>query len=205
MDSQAQPSAATAPTPPAIAPIAFPADLPAGMRLHIGGKLRVPGWTVLDILPGPHVDLLGDCSDLSAVADRSCAVIYASHVVEHLGYDTALLRALKEFNRVLAPGGQVMIAVPDMDILCRLFTVSDLTGDERFHVMRMMFGGRMDAHDVHLVGLNAQFLTAYLTTAGFVDLIRVKEFGLFRDSSSQLFKGCPISLNVIGRKPAQAA
>ena len=205
MDSQTLPSPSTAPVPPPIAPIAFPADLPQGMRLHIGGKVRVPGWTVLNIAPGPQVDILGDCSDLSAVRDESCAVVYASHVVEHLGYEAALPRALKEFNRVLAPGGQVMVAVPDMDILCRLFTVSDLTGDERFHVMRMMFGGRMDPYDVHLVGLNGDFLGAYLTAAGFVDLKRVRDFGLFPDCSSNTFKGCPVSLNVIGRKPARAA
>jgi predicted SAM-dependent methyltransferase len=186
-------------------PVPFPIDLPAGMKLHIGGKVRVPGWTVLDIAPGPHVDIRGDCSDLSAVADQSCSIVYASHVIEHLGYDSALLRALKEFHRVLAPGGQIMIAVPDMDILCRLFTVSDLTGEERFHVMRMMFGGRIDQYDVHLVGLNAEFLAGYLAAAGFVQLTRVRDFGLFPDSSSQIFKGCPISLNVVGRKPTQGS
>lgn len=199
--AQANPSAAAQPP---IVPIALPDDLPAGMRLHIGGKVRVPGWTVLNILPGPHVDILGDCSDLSAVSDASCSVIYASHVVEHLGYDSALPRALKEFNRVLAPGGMVLISVPDLDILCRLFTVPELTGPERFFVMRIMFGGRVDAYDVHLVGLTAEFLGTYLNNAGFVGLQRVRDFGLFDDCSSNRFKGCPISLNIVGRKPAPA-
>lgn len=187
--------------PPGLAALA-PASLPEGTRLHIGGKTRAPGWTVLDIIPGPHVDIIGDCSDLSRIADNSCAVIYASHVVEHLGYNDTLPRALVEFHRVLAPGGQIMVAVPDLDMLCRLFTMPGLTPDDRFFVMRMMFGGRMDAYDVHLVGFNAEFLGSYLTNAGFVDLRRVENFGLFQDASAQLFKGHPTSLNVIGRKPA---
>ena len=205
MDSQVLPSPSTVPTPPPITPIDFPADLPAGMRLHIGGKVRVPGWTVLDIAPGAHVDIQGDCSDLSAVADGSCSVVYASHVIEHLGYDLALPRALKEFHRVLAAGGQVMVAVPDLEILCRLFILPELTLDERFHIMRMMFGGRTDAYDVHLVGLNTEFVAAFLNQAGFVALRRVKDFGLFPDNSSNTFSGCPVSLNVIGRKPMRAA
>ncbi|HLG90515.1 MAG TPA: methyltransferase domain-containing protein [Alphaproteobacteria bacterium] len=206
MDTRlALPPASMAAAPALTTPIPLPADLPAGTKLHIGGKVRVPGWTVLNIAPGPHVDILGDCSDLSAVADQSCAIVYASHVIEHLGYDTALLRALKEFNRVLAPGGQVMIAVPDMDILCRLFTRPDLSFVERFQVMKMMFGGRVDAYDFHLVGLNAEFLANYLAAAGFVELERVREFGHFPDDcSANTFKGHSVSLNVIGRKAARA-
>jgi predicted SAM-dependent methyltransferase len=203
MDSPAQLSTATAPgASPFPPPSPLFADLPQGTRLHVGGQVRAPGWTVLNIVPGPHVDIVGDCSDLSRVADQSCAIVYASHVVEHLGYNDALPKTMKEFNRVLAPGGQIMISVPDLDMLCRLFTLPELTGDERFFIMRMMFGGRMDAHDVHLVGLNAEFLAGYLSAAGFVDLRRVQSFGLFQDTSSMQFKGCPVSVNVTGRKPS---
>jgi len=207
MNSDAQVSIPAAPQaapafPAASPPAVSAAPLPEGMRLHIGGKVRAPGWTILDILPGPHVDILGDCSDLSAIADNSCAVVYASHVIEHLGYNDTLPRALLGFHRILAPGGQLMVGVPDLEALCRLFTQPGLTPDDRFFVMRMMFGGRMDAYDVHLVGLNAEFLGAYLTNAGFVDLRRIPSFGLFQDATVQVFKGCPTSLNVIGRKPS---
>ena len=188
-------------TEPLFPPVASDGRLSAGMRLHIGGKTPAPGWTILDILPGPHVDIIGDCSDLSRIPDNSCTTVYASHVIEHLGYNDTLPRALLGFHRILAPGGQLMVGVPDLDALCRLFARPDLSPDDRFFVMRMMFGGRMDAYDVHLVGLNAEFLGAYLTNAGFVDLRRVDSFGLFQDATVQIFKGCPTSLNVVGRKP----
>src|SRR5689334_23311030 len=111
------------------------ADLPQGIRLHIGGKVRAEGWTVLDITPAPHVDIIGDCADLSRLDDESCAVIYASHVVEHLGYSDTLPKALAGFYRVLAPGGHLMVGVPDMEMLCRLFLSPELKPDERFFVM----------------------------------------------------------------------
>jgi predicted SAM-dependent methyltransferase len=64
----------------------------------------------------------------------------------------------------------------------------------------MMFGGRTTAYDVHHAGLNFEFLQAFLQEVGFRDVKRVKEFGLFADTSTLLFGDVPISLNVEARK-----
>jgi len=66
--------------------------------------------------------------------------------------------------------------------------------------MRMMFGGHIDKHDYHLVGLNEEFLTGYLHAGGFTGMHRVTGFGLFQDTSSLELKGTPISLNMIATK-----
>jgi predicted SAM-dependent methyltransferase len=89
-------------------------------RLHIGGKVAAPGWEVMNAIPGPHVDHIGDAADLSRFADRTFSVIYASHVVEHFDYQNELTRTLREWHRVLAPGGLLHVSVPDLDILCRM-------------------------------------------------------------------------------------
>lgn len=73
----------------------------SGIRLHVGGLSRHEGWFVLDANPGDHVDHVGNCNDLSFLADESCSEIYASHVLEHLGYDGEILSTLKGFHRVL--------------------------------------------------------------------------------------------------------
>ena len=91
------------------------------MRLHIGGWERREGWTILDAAPGPHVDIVGPCDDLGRFESGSVLEIYASHVLEHLSYVEALPRALKEWHRVLAPGGRAMISVPDFEVICQLF------------------------------------------------------------------------------------
>jgi predicted SAM-dependent methyltransferase len=174
-----------------------PAD---GIKLHIGGWEKREGWTILDALPGDHVDHVGNCSDLSFLADESCSEIYASHVLEHLPYDGELLRAIMGFHRVLKPGGWLRVSVPDLETLCRLFVHPELKPPDRFQVMRMMFGGRTSPYDVHYVGLNFEFLGGYLHEAGFQDIQRVAEFGLFQDTSTLKFGGVPISLNVQARR-----
>ena len=170
------------------------------MKLHIGSRARAEGWTTFDIEPGPGVDIVGNCKDLSALADESVETIYASHVLEHLGYQADLKRALREWLRVLRPGGTAMISVPDLDILCRLFVDPRVSPEDRLYVMRMMFGGQQEPSDFHHVGLNFDFLHYYLADAGFAGVRRVPSFGLFADTSASAFKGVPISLNVVAEK-----
>ncbi len=171
-------------------------------RLHIGGQIRTPGWEVLDANPGPCVDHVGNAADLSRFLENSFQQIYASHVLEHFAYLRRIVPALMEWKRVLSPGGSLFVSVPDLDVLSRLFADRELLSvDERFLVMRMMFGGQSDAHDYHLAGLNEEFLTSYFVSAGFTDIRRVDSFGLFDDTSGLTLKGVPISLNMIAAKP----
>jgi predicted SAM-dependent methyltransferase len=172
------------------------------LKLHIGSRTRTEGWKTLDIEGGPEVDYTGNCKDLSQFAASSVDAIYASHVLEHLGYQEDLLRALREWFRVLKPGAPVMISVPDLETLCRLFLHPQSTADNRFQIMRIMFGGQMEPHDYHYVGLNLGFLRSYLKVAGFADIERVQDFGIFEDTSKMKFGGVPISLNVKAVKQA---
>ncbi len=171
------------------------------MKLHIGGETREEGWIVLNIQPGPHVDMVGSCTDLSAIADSTVDEINASHVLEHLGYRDELPRATLEFFRVLRPGGEIKVSVPDLRTLCAQIFNPDLNIQQRFMVMRVMFGGQMDPHDYHKVGLTQEFLTSFLATAGFVAIERVEGFGLFQDTSTLVTLNFPVSLNMRARKP----
>lgn len=201
-DQLPEPFAVHAPHQPGFLPAQVPAS-EAARRLHIGGKVRVAGWEVLNAVPDECVDHLGNANDLSRFADNTFADLYASHVVEHFDYQGELTRTLREWQRVLQPGGKVHISVPDLDVLCRLMLAKDqLNVVERFGIMRMMFGGHVDQYDHHSVGLNEEFLTSFLTDAGFVNIRRVPELGLFEDTSSLKFRGVPISLNVVAEKPA---
>lgn len=170
-------------------------------RLHIGGTVAREGWEVLNAIPAEWVDHVGRAEDLSRFADRTFAEVYASHVLEHLSYQSALPAALAEWHRVLAPDGRLMVSVPDLDTLCELYTSRDVLGPEqRFAVMRMMFGGQVDPFDFHCVGLNEELLTSYLSGAGFSAIRRVHDFGVFQDCSTLVFAGRPISLNLEAHK-----
>jgi predicted SAM-dependent methyltransferase len=174
-------------------------------KLHIGGKQARPGWEILDVNPGPHVDHQGDAIDLGQFPDGTFGELYASHVLEHFDYKDALLRALREWHRVLAPGGVLRLSVPDIDILAHLLLQRHtLDANQRYQVMRMIFGGHVDAHDYHLVGLNQEFLGGFLQAAGFDRLQRVPRHGLFDDTSDMVVAGTPISLNLNAFKPVAA-
>lgn len=177
-----------------------------GRKLHIGGRARAEGWEVLNALPGPAVDHVMNARTLAAFADATFEQIYASHVVEHFDYKDELLATLREWCRVLVPGGLLFVSVPDLDVLARLvIDRQTLTLDERFLVMRMIFGGHVDQYDYHLTGLTDEFLTAFLVTAGFVAVQRVERLGIFPDTSELMLKGRLISLNMIARKPTVAS
>ena len=170
-------------------------------RLHIGGKESKEGWEILDALPGPHVDHVGDARRLSGFGDRTFGALYASHVLEHFDYKDEIIPGLQEWCRVLRPGGTLYVSVPDLERLCRLYLAPGLLPRERFEIMRIMFGGHMDDYDYHVAGIDQTFLEHCLRTAGFVAIRRVESFGLFRDTSEYRELGTAISLNMMAERP----
>lgn len=166
------------------------------LRLHIGGTEARAGWKILNIQPGPDVDYVGTCVSLAQFADASVAEVYASHVLEHLGFREEIPRALAEIHRVLVPGGRLSVSVPDFDVLCQLFTHPELPADQKFSIMMHVFGAQEDAHDLHKIGFTQDFLISFLTQAGFQRFQRVENFDLFNDFSRAKRFGVPISLNV---------
>lgn len=168
-------------------------------NLHIGGREAKDGWKILNIQPAPDVDYIGDICDLSQFADNTFDRIYASHVLEHVA-QSKVAATLAGIQRILKPGGEFMVSVPDLEILSHLMISPTASIDTKFHAMRMMFGGQVDAHDFHYFGWTAQFMQSFLAQAGFREMKRVESFGLFSDTSDFKPYGFPISLNVSARK-----
>lgn len=173
----------------------------APRKLHIGGTEKKKGWEILNVLDGPGVEHVGDARDLSRFENDTFSAIYASHILEHLGYKDGIPAALREWHRVLRPGGTLYVSVPDLDVLARMFLQPGQTLKQRFEVMRMMFGGQLDEFDFHYSGLNEEFLRGYFHDVGFINPYRVRDFGLFDDSSTWTVAGLPISCNMIAEKP----
>lgn len=90
------------------------------MKLHLGcGKRDFgPDWIHIDGVHYPHVtshDIITLPFD-----DDSCSLVYASHVIEYFDRDM-VVKVLKEWFRVLRPGGIIRLAVPDFEAITRLY------------------------------------------------------------------------------------
>ncbi len=167
-------------------------------RLHIGGKQVKPGWEILNIMPGPHVDHVADANDLSIFEDETFDEIYASHILEHLDHNGEIIETLKEWNRVLKTEGRLYVSVPDFDVLAGMFLDKEsYTEEERYKIMRMIFGGHVNEYDYHKIGFDLDIMAGYLTCAGFTKLQRVERFGIFNDASDIRIHDRLISLSVI--------
>jgi predicted SAM-dependent methyltransferase len=183
------------------------ASLPPGLleergdaRLHIGGWVRKPGWQVLNIQPGEHVDHLGDLRDLSRFADASFDMVYASHVFEHLGHRRDVAEAFADVARIVRPGVRFFVGVPDLKTLCWFFVHREVSDEQRQHVMHMMYGDQSDEHNFHYTGFWDSYLASHLKMAGFSAVYRVETFGLFDDTSEVRLGGTLISLNMVAVK-----
>ncbi|WP_243544285.1 class I SAM-dependent methyltransferase [Pseudodesulfovibrio tunisiensis] len=107
--------------------------------LNIGcGSRHHPDWINMDVKPRSPDVLEGDPVRGLALDDRSMDAVYASHVVEHFTRHDSLT-AVREFLRVLRPGGVLRVAVPDFEIMARLYLdlldraiAGDRTAQERY-------------------------------------------------------------------------
>lgn len=87
-------------------------DSGAPIKLDIGGGNRKGehGWLTLDTAEG--CDLYWDLIDGIPFPDDSVTSLYSSHLFEHLTVQEALA-LLHECRRVLVPGGEISVTVPD--------------------------------------------------------------------------------------------
>ncbi len=75
------------------------------------------GWTNIDTQAKWSPELVCDCSSLPYL-DNSASLIVSHHQLEHVEMAQADVM-LKEWYRVLAPGGSLLIFVPDLLALTR--------------------------------------------------------------------------------------
>jgi len=96
--------------------------------LEIGpGNSRLPGFETLDIIGGRNVDYVYDAAKPLPFEDDTFDLVYASHVLEHIPwYKTE--EVLKEWARILKPGGVLEVWVPDGLKICKALLEYELNG-----------------------------------------------------------------------------
>ncbi len=172
------------------------------MKLNIGGSTPATGWKNMHSNDAVGADFKGDFGDLGQFEDGSVEAIYSCHLLQRLGYKEELPQALAECLRILQPGGEIMISVPDMAALCVLFVHDKATPEHQWHLMRILFGGEVDEDDFNATGFTADFLGSHLVDAGFAEVKCIDDFGLFEDASTEKLNNIPMSLNMKAQRPA---
>jgi SAM-dependent methyltransferase len=97
-----------------------------GIKLHFGcGPRALPGWVNIDGWHFSGIDIPTDLRQRLPLDDMSCRLIFTEHVFEHIDADFRL-PVLREFLRVLRPGGTLRIVVPDCEQFVNAYTRRDV-------------------------------------------------------------------------------
>ena len=91
-------------------PLAVPEGAHVTYVDHLPEERLREHYADLGDVPLVHVDVLGSAEDLSAFGADSVDFVIANHLLEHLERP---IRGLREFARVLRPGGVLYLALPD--------------------------------------------------------------------------------------------
>lgn len=91
-----------------------------GKKLNLGsGGKRYQDYTNCDINPGKDIEEVFSM-DAIPYPDKSIMAIHSEHAIEHLNHRQAQ-KALDEIYRVLVPGGNLHLQIPDLEECCRKF------------------------------------------------------------------------------------
>ena len=140
------------------------------MKLHLGcGPRHIPGFVHVDLLPAPHIDIVGPVEKLP-MPDASVSLSYASHVLEHFGRNE-YKAVLKEWFRVLGPGGILRLSVPDFAACAAVYYENGLV-DGLSGLVGLLVGGQRDGNDYHKMIFDEAFLRLDLLQTGFKEVRR---------------------------------
>lgn len=159
---------------------------PAVIDIGCGEDPLIPEATKYDILWGSQ-----DAVFCREIPDQAFATVYASHVLEHLWHPTV---ALQSWNRILEPGGRIIVCVPHRHLYeKRQLLPSRWNEDHKTFWL---------PHRVDPPATFSLFDTFREALPDFeVELFRVLD-DLYRSNGDEHSSG-EYSIEIIGRKPAR--
>ena len=158
------------------------------MRLNLGcGDHPIEGWENWDRKNGHEV------FPLEGVADGSVDEIRASHVLEHFSH-ARVPEVLREWARVLRPGGRLRVAVPDFRKIAQLYEAG-----EKRNIQGYVMGGHTDEDDAHGAVFDREALSRAMNIAGLIGMRRWEQDPTECSDCSTL----DVSLNIQAWKPGR--
>lgn len=166
------------------------------MKLDIGSDVkRYKDFTTVDLY-APNADVKADAGELP-FPDNSVSEIWASHILEHI-IPSRTQAVLREWLRVLVPGGTLTIAIPDLDDACRAWL------ERRPGARSMIFGAYEGEGQIHYTGWGPLELRDELRAAGF----HVVSVQTYRETADDNLGGTywhdMVNIFAIVRKPPES-
>lgn len=170
-----------------------PVKLGPGLKLNLGcGDKILPGYTNVDVASsrrGQAPDVLCDLRSLGPFKDNSADEILSVHVVEHF-WRWEVDAVLREWVRVLRPGGLMVLECPNLRAACEAF----LAGQSDQRSMWVFYGDPrwQDPLMVHRWGWTPETLGALMRSVGLVNV---------RQEPAQFKMREPRDMRMVGQKP----
>lgn len=170
------------------------------LRLNLGcGNKILPGYVNVDVAParaGMRPDVICDLRDLSDFDDDSVDEVLSVHVVEHF-WRWEVEDLLREWVRVLKPGGRMVIECPNLKAACETFLENPERlagpGQEGETTMWVFYGDPAwkDPLMCHRWGYTPASLSELMNRAGLVEV---------RQEPAQFKMREPRDMRVVGYK-----
>lgn len=179
----------------------LPQDAPLKLNLGCGDKI-LPGYVNVDVAASRNdlaPDVLCDLHRLEPFADNSADEILSVHVVEHF-WRWEVEDILKEWVRVLKPGGKMILECPNLISACQEFLKNPDAcagpGPEGQRSMWVFYGDPTwkDPLMVHRWGYTPRSLASVMWEAGLRDM---------KQEPAQFKLREPRDMRITGVKPGQ--
>lgn len=146
------------------------------MKLHLGcGNRNIKGYVNIDVQALPEVDVVADVMNLP-YEDNSINVIYSCCMLEHFGRNNKLeffrhtcwKDVIKYWYKLLRPGGELYVCVPDFDAVCKEY----LHSGDISKIIGITIGGQKNNEDLHGMLFDYKLLSSELQLIGFQNISR---------------------------------
>lgn len=148
-------------------PPLLPKNRDGKVRIHLGcGEINAPGFVNVDAIPFSHVHYIREVDDLRIFPNEYADLVYASHVLEHIGHRD-VPKVLKEWRRVLKEEGILRLSVPDFDKLIGVYLAEERDIQA---IIPPLMGGQNYTYNFHKTAFNEKYLTELLLSVGFKEV-----------------------------------
>lgn len=134
-----------------------------------------------DILKYPEVDVIIDITEKLPFPDDALAEVFSCATLEHISLEEGK-QAMREFFRILKPGGKVIIAVPDLNKI-----IANHRKGEYKKAILFFAGAMKDEYDYHRYLYTADEMIGLLTEIGFSNCKEV-DYNIPRHQKEYMFQ-----------------